>query len=181
MSAYTQMDREYEDQFVEQISMVEELLNLVYRTRQHHAIEHATLHVMTQKGKHRGLSGYSDPFGFTIFGDTDEERVRLGVGQALVRLQAGEETLAIHPNCGTNLVAIGFLVTLATLFAGRKNNPLERFTQTLFYVLPMIVAGRALGMRLQRYTTCHRVSDRWVTDIVPVRLGPIRAYRINFE
>lgn len=161
--------------------MVEELAYLLHRTRQHHALEHATLHVMIQRARARSLSGYSDPFGFTIFGDTDEESVRRGVGDALLRLQAGEKSLAIHPNCGTNLVSVGLLVTLAALAAGRKKNPLERFSLTLLWVLPMIVAGKALGMKLQRYTTCADVSDRWVADIYPITLGQIRAYRVLFE
>ncbi|MEZ4673736.1 MAG: DUF6391 domain-containing protein [Caldilineaceae bacterium] len=160
--------------------MLQELLQLIHRTRQHHAIEHATLHVIQRTGS-RYLSGYSDPFGFTLFGDTDLDNVRRAVGNALLRLQAGEDTLAIHPNCGTNLVTTGVLVTAAAFLAGRKRNPLERFTLTLLWVLPMIVAGKALGMYLQRYTTEANVSDRWVAEIFPVNFGNVRAYRVIFE
>ncbi len=170
--------------------MIEEFMQLLHRIRQHHAIEHATLQVMmrtVEQQSHRlSISGYSDPFGFTIIGDTDEESVRRGVGDALVRLQAGEKQLAIHPNCGTNFVTTGFLVTLAAFAAAHKRNPLERFTLTLLWVLPMLVIGKTLGLRLQQYTTCADVGDRWVADIFPITLGPLsfgntRAYRVLFE
>ncbi|MCB0062963.1 MAG: hypothetical protein KDE19_12645 [Caldilineaceae bacterium] len=162
--------------------MVEELLDLLHRTRQHHAIEHATLHVMLGRRPYRKvLSGYSDPYGFTILGETDEESVRRGVGDALVRLQAGEKQLAVHPNCGTNFVTTAVLVTITALTTTRRTNRFERFALTLLWVLPMLVAGKALGMWLQRYTTCAEVSDRWVADIVPVNIGTMRAYRVLFD
>lgn len=161
--------------------MIEELLYLVRRTRQHHAIEHATLHVMSRRVGSSTLSGYSDPFGFTIFGESDLESVRRGVGDALLRLQAGEDGLAIHPNCGTNLVATGVLVTVVALFAARKRNPFERFVTTLIWILPMLITGKRLGMYLQRYTTLADVSDRWVVDVLPIRIGTLRAYRVLFE
>jgi len=161
--------------------MIEELVLLTQRTRQHHAIEHATLHIMSKRAGVGHLSGFSDPFGFTIFGEADLEDVRRGVGDALLRLQAGERNLAIHPNCGTNLVTTGLLVTIAALAAAHKRNYLERFVTTLLWVLPMIVAGKVLGMRLQQYTTSAEVSDRWVVEVFPIRIGNIYAYRVLFE
>lgn len=161
--------------------MVEELFHLLYRTRQHHAIEHATLQILGKRADRKVLSGYSDPFGFTILGETDEEAVRRSVGDALMRLQAGEKRLAIHPNCGTNFVTAAVLITVTALITTRRPNRFERFAMTLLWVLPMLVVGKALGMWLQRYTTCAEVSDRWVAEIVPVNLGTMRAYRVLFE
>lgn len=161
--------------------MIEELFLLIHRTRQHHAIEHATLHIMSKRAGNRHLSGLSDPFGFTLIGDTKLEEVRRGVGDALLRLQAGETQLAIHPNCGTNLVTTGVLVTLAAFFTSYKRNPLERFITTLLWVLPMIVVGKVWGMSLQQYTTLADVNDRWVVDIYPFQLGALRLYRVVFE
>ena len=161
--------------------MIEELAFLIRRTRQHHAIEHATLHVMSKQPNVGHLTGISDPFGFTIMGETDREGVRRGVGEALLRLQAGEKQLAIHQNCGTNLVTTGLLVTLTAMAASYKRKPLERFTTTLFWVLPMIVVGKVWGMQLQQYTTLADVADRWVVDVYPVRIGTLLVYRVQFE
>ncbi|MCB0139493.1 MAG: hypothetical protein KDE50_06240, partial [Caldilineaceae bacterium] len=96
------------------------LLNeVVRRTRQHHAIEHATIHLLNERYPSRRISGLSDVVGFTIMGNVHPEEVRQAVGNALLRLQAGDTHLAIHPNCGTNLAASGILVTLIGMVFGR--------------------------------------------------------------
>ena len=161
--------------------MVDELFYLAHRTRQHHALEHATLQLLSQRVRDRYLSGYSDPFGFTVFGEVDEENLRRAVGDALVRLQAGEKKLAIHPNCGTNLVTTAVLVTITALTVGRNRNLFERFAMLLLWILPMLVVGKALGMYLQRFTTDANVHDRWVAEIFPVQLGMIQVHRVVFE
>lgn len=161
--------------------MVDELFYLAHRTRQHHALEHATLQLLSQRVRDRYLSGYSDPFGFTVFGEVDEENLRRAVGDALVRLQAGEKKLAIHPNCGTNLVTTAVLVTITALTVGRNRNLFERFAMLLLWILPMLVVGKALGMYLQRFTTEANVHDRWVAEIFPVQLGMIQVHRVVFE
>lgn len=158
------------------------ITDIVRRTRQHHAIEHATIHMLTEHFPRQPFSGFSDPVGFFIYGDVAQDHVRRAVGDALLRLQAGESELAIHPNCGTNLATTGILVTCAALLAGSgKRNPWEKFTTILLLVLPALLWGRTLGSRLQSYTTLADVGNRWVADIRPVTLGNGRAYRIVFE
>src|SRR4051812_1049440 len=158
------------------------LTDIVRRTRQHHAIEHATIHVLTERFPRQPFSGLSDPLGFILYGDFDEalgeENVRRAVGEALLRLQAGESNLAVHPNCGTNLAVTGLLVTLIALQVNRgKRNVLEKFTTTLLLVLPTLILARPLGMYLQTYTTLADTSDRWVAQIHPVAIGDVRVYR----
>ena len=158
------------------------ITDIVRRTRQHHAIEHATIHMLTEHFPRQPFSGFSDPAGFFIYGDVAQDNVRRAVGDALLRLQAGESELAIHPNCGTNLATTGVLVTCAALLAGSgKRNLWEKFTTSLLLVLPALLLGRTLGSRLQSYTTLADVGNRWVADIHPVTIGNVRAYRIVFE
>jgi len=158
------------------------LTDIVRRTRQHHAIEHATIHLLAEKFPRQPFSGVSDPVGFFIYGDVTQENLRRAVGDALLRLQAGESELAIHPNCGTNLVTTGILVTFVALFAGSgKRSPWEKFPAILLLILPALLVGRSLGSRLQSYTTLADVSNRWVADIRPVAMGNGRTYRVLFE
>ena len=42
-------------------------------------------------------------------GDLSPENIRRAVADAMLRLQAGESNLAIHPNCGTNLATTSIL------------------------------------------------------------------------
>ena len=166
--------------------MIDLLNEVVRRTRQHHAIEHATIHLLSQRsgqgGKGGRHSGISDPLGFTIYSASSEEEVRQAVGNALMRLQAGESQLALHPNCGTNLVTTGILVTLVALIAGRgKGSVWQRLPFVLPFVLGTLIASKPLGMRLQEYTTLADVGDRWVIDVYEIQIGAARAVRVDFE
>ncbi|HQY91434.1 DUF6391 domain-containing protein [Caldilinea sp.] len=162
--------------------MLTTLQTTLRRTRQHHAIEHATLSILAERFPERRMVGYSDPVGFTLLADVPEEAARRALADAMLRLQAGETRLAIHPNCGTNLLTTGVLVTLAALLggAGARKEILSRFTRALILVLPALVISPGLGMRLQRYTTTAEVSDRWVKEVRPLQLGEMRGFRIIF-
>ena len=163
--------------------MLTQAKDALRHTRQHHAIEHATLHILAARYPSRRMVGYSDPRGFTIFGDLTEEAVRRAVSEAILRLQSGESQLAIHPNCGTNLAATGVLVTLAALIGGSmgRRDPFTRFSYALTLVLPVLVMAPALGQRLQRATTLANTSDRWVKDVRRVELAGIGAHRVEFQ
>jgi hypothetical protein len=159
------------------------LTDVIARTRQHHAIEHATIHVLTARHPDRRFTGYSDPFGFTIYGDLDERDMRSAVGDALLRLQAGERQLALHPNCGTNLLTTALAATLAG-YAGAlavRGSWLERLAVTLVLTLVAIPASRPLGFRLQEYTTDADVGDRWVAGIRLMQIGSAQLLRVTFD
>ena len=159
------------------------LLNaIVRRTRQHHAIEHATIHLLSARFPQQQFSGHSDPLGFTILGDLAEEDVRTAVGNALLRLQAGEIELAIHPNCGTNLAVSGAFATIAAMIGLLgKRSLLDKFATTLPLVLVALVMSKPIGAQLQEYTTLANVSDRWVIDIQEMMVFGRRAHRVIFE
>ena len=158
------------------------LTDIVRRTRQHHAIEHATIHMLAEHFPRQSFSGISDPLGFTLYGNISEEHVRRAVGDALLRLQAGQSELAIHPNCGTNLATTGLLVTLIALLTNSgKRSLFEKFTTTLMLVLPTLILARPLGAYLQGYTTLADTGDRWVAEVRPVTMGNVKAHRVLFE
>lgn len=163
--------------------MLTQVKDAVRRTRQHHAIEHATLHLLALRFPGQRMAGYSDPGGFTIFGDLTQENIRRVVSDAMLRLQAGEGVLAIHPNCGTNFATTGVLVTVAALLgsSGPRRGLLNRFAGSLFLVVPALIVAQPLGLRLQQYTTLASVSDRWVKNIHPLQLGGVTAHRVEFE
>ena len=93
--------------------MLGALAAVLQQTRQHHAIEHATIHLLAARFPRRVFAGMSDPWGFTLYGQLSSEAIEEAVGEAIQRLQNGEEELAFHPNCGTNLTVSILLVTAA--------------------------------------------------------------------
>lgn len=163
--------------------MINTLSTLVRRTRQHHAIEHAALQLLAQRLPNRRMVGLSDPFGFTVFGELTPAQVQSAVSDAMLRLQAGEASLAIHPHCGTNLAASGLLVALAASLAqiGGKRDPVTQFGRTALFVLPALVASEPLGPYLQRYTTLAEIGDRWMVGVHTQRLGPLAISRVVLE
>jgi hypothetical protein len=120
--------------------------------------------------------------GFTLFGRFEQPQVQRAVADAMLRLQAGEGHLAIHPNCGTNLATAGVLVALAATIArlGRRN-PVVQFGRTTLFVLPALVASQPLGIRLQKFTTMADVTDRWMAGVRTTRLGPLTVHRVVLE
>jgi hypothetical protein len=151
--------------------------------RRNHALEHATLQILGENNPRLRLAGYSDSLGFWIIGKVDFDDLQEAIHQAHTRLNRGEAHLAIHPNCGTNLLTTGTLVSLASLFAGlgARKDALSRFSRTLTLVLPALIAGPMIGLQLQQYTTLAAVNDRWIKEIRPFDLGAIRGFRIVFE
>src|SRR3990172_5576397 len=81
----------------------------VRRTRRNHGLEHATIHLLSHKIKDLRMVGRSDSNGFWLVGDVSPEDVTAAVNSALSRMRGGEHNLAVHPNCGTNLVVIATL------------------------------------------------------------------------
>lgn len=163
--------------------MLNVLTDAVQRTRQHHAIEHATIHILSARHPNRSFSGYSDPLGFTVYGDVDEYDLQTAVGDALIRLQAGERALAVHPNCGTNLLTTSVAATVAALLGALlvRRGRLERLSVSLALTLVAVAASRPFGFRLQAYTTDANVLDRTVAGIRLVQIGGARFLRVSFE
>lgn len=146
---------------------------LVGSTRRNHALEHATIHILSERFPQRGLAGHSNPTGFFIVGEIPTEHVRAAVSEALTRLQNGERHLAIHPGCGTNYVVMGGLAGLFAILGmiGTKNTRqrLERFPLLILLTVAGFIFGQPLGMTLQnRVTTDPEQSATVLVDVYRV-------------
>ena len=126
----------------------------ILSVRRNHGLEHATIHLLNRR--QYKLSGRSSESGFVLLGNVPTDQVESAVQEALQRMKAGERKLALHPNCGTNLVTTGFLATaLAFLgFSGRGlRRGWERFPTMMILMMALILLSPALGMSLQRHFT----------------------------
>ena len=150
-------------------------LPFILETRRNHALEHATLHMLART--HRiNMAGHSNPTGFFILGELRTDEVRSALDEAYSRLRSGERGLAIHPGCGTNLVATAFLPgTLAWL-------PFQsaRSTRMRLLLLPIALLfgvfgfflSKPLGTWLQRnITTEADLGKMRIVDVALVRKG----------
>lgn len=130
-----------------------DLLNLPFiaRVRRNHALEHATMQVLSERDSTLTLMGRSSLWGFYIYGDVDTENVLDAAQEGLRRLKAGRREMAIHPNCGSNYVVAGAIagmgafVALGGLSRDRREGFLDRLAR-----LPLAWAMGTLGAILSR-------------------------------
>jgi hypothetical protein len=156
---------------------------ILSRIRCNHGLEHATLTVLAQRFPNRPLAGYSFPSGFFLLGDVPTEDVRDAVVQALTRLNNGERTLAVHPNCGTNFVVSGFIVGGLTWLgmAGTKNkrDKIERLPLVIALAILGFILSQPLGPKIQEHiTTSGDPQGLTVVDIFPIRFGSFSLHRV---
>lgn len=147
--------------------------------RRNHALEHATLHVLAQQFPHAMLAGRADARGFVLYGSVPGAAVQAAAHSALQRLRSGEQQLALHPNCGTNLVAAGLLAALAARVATAGSGRLARLLRIplLAGLLPLaLLAARPLGYAAQRsLTTSSAMGALCIVSVTRTeRAGQVR-------
>ena len=153
------------------------ILDLPYilETRRNHALEHATLHMLARTHK-INMGGHSNPTGFFIFGELRTEDIRAALDEAYTRLRGGESELAIHPGCGTNLVATAFLPgTLAWLpFQSTRSTRIRLLLLPLAILFGVFgfILSKPLGTWMQRnLTTEADLGNMRIVDVTLVRKG----------
>ena len=136
------------------------------RVRQNHALEHATITILSGMVPDLSVTARSSSDGFIVFGDVDLGLLRRAIEEALRRLLAGEAELAIHPNCGTNLAVGVSLVTIGTLLGLASSRTRTRLVTAAASSLAGWVAARPLGEYVQRhFTTLPDLKGVRVTEI----------------
>ncbi|HEY7834918.1 MAG TPA: DUF6391 domain-containing protein [Ktedonobacterales bacterium] len=136
------------------------------RIRQNHALEHATVTLLTRRLPNLRVSARSNSKGFVIFADLNLDAVRQAADEGLGRLRAGERELAIHPNCGTNLAVGTSVAMLGSLFALTAVRPRTRIASALASSAAGILVARPLGRVAQRHvTTLPDLSDVTITSV----------------
>jgi len=155
------------------------------RIRRNHALEHATIHILGALPARAVLVGRSDARGFFLLGNVATEAVEAAVLQAQARLQAGEDRLAIHPNCGTNLITGAALAGSASFLVaamGRRRrwtDWLDQWPLALLAASLGLILAQPLGTVLQRrITTEARLGSLRVTSVHRLRRRSPTLHRI---
>jgi hypothetical protein len=156
------------------------LTYLMSRIRRNHGLEHATIHVLSEKYKNFSAQGNSNHRGFhlNIYGDISEEDVMDAVETAFQRMKAGEHDLAVHPNCGTVLLTTATMATMAAqavfTLEQRRQTRAKTDTSVLLNALPSailavvlsLIVSRPLGVQLQaRFTTEGDLGELQIRSI----------------
>lgn len=147
-----------------QLSFIPGLKELL-TVRQVHALEHATVWVLSHRVRYPDiqlLGGLSTEQGFYLSGRVSTLAVQQATTEALERITAGEWGLAVHPECGTNL-SVGMLLA-AGLASG------------VLLCLPKGPVEQLLGLGFAGAVAAHitpdlgRLAQRYVTTAIPFNL-----------
>lgn len=160
-------------------------LKEILMLRQVHALEHATVWVLSerQETKNRSdwdneehpdnetLGGLSTDQGFYLYGQVNPIDLKRAVRQALHRFKEGEWNLAVHPRCGTNL-SVAMFVTGSLAFGIHvllPKGPIEQLlglgiaTACAFQVSPN------LGQSAQKYLTTSIPFNLEMVDVAQTK------------
>ena len=130
--------------------------------RQVHALEHATVWVLSSLDQRKNstkdnetIGGLSTEKGFFLYGEIDPLKLRQAVRIALNRLKQGDWDLALHPRCGTNS-SVAMALTTGMVVTTHLLLPREPIGQLLGMGLAAMTAtciAPEIGMSVQKYIT----------------------------
>lgn len=154
---------------------------MVRRLRQHHGIEHATVTLLSRSLPGVFVAARSDLQGFIVFGDVDAATLRTAAEEAIARLQQGERELAVHQNCGTNLVVTGLVSGGAAwlLSSGRKRPWWDRLAGAILgSTFAIMLAPPFARWTQENVTTSPEIAGLRISDVVRLNRGPITHHRV---
>jgi len=160
-------------------------LREILMLRQVHALEHATVWVLSElqsasdsKGASKTrqvdnelLGGLSTEQGFYLYGQVNMASLQRAVRVALQRLTSGEWNLAVHPRCGTN-VSVGMLLGAGLALGIHLLLPRGPIEQLLGLGVAATTAAQLapeLGILAQRYVTTAIPFNLAIEDITATR------------
>jgi uncharacterized protein DUF6391 len=135
------------------IEQVLQQLTLGGAVRENHALEHATIVLLSKQYPEVRFSGISFATGFFVFGDIPTEAVLPAAERALMRLRGGEPEMAIHERCGTNLAVAGMLTGLSAMSVARLRRPYNSVNNVILASTAALVLARPLGLLVQKHVT----------------------------
>ena len=157
-------------------------MRILSQIRKNHALEHATIHILTRTMPNVSFAGYSLNKGYWIYGKAELQDIQKAAEMAYARLKNGEKHLAVHPNCGTNIAMTGLCMAAASMLAlkaeGDDDSDFNRFSALTSAGLIGALIGRPLGPSVQKHIT----TDADVRDlsIVSISCNSLRGTPVFF-
>lgn len=154
--------------------------------RRNHGLEHATIHILSERNPGLSMVGRSDWRGFTLFGAVETDEVTYAANEALSRLRQGHSDLAIHPRCGTTIATTGILTGLAAFLAiGIAGASGRRFRwaaipEAILAATVAAIAAQPLGLFAQEYLTVSgKPGELSISGIFPNPVQGLIVHRID--
>lgn|SRR2546425_7698936 len=161
------------------VQVVQQLL-LGSAVKQNHALEHATIVLLSRKFPEVRLAGISFAAGFFVFGDLPGEAILPAAQEALTLLRTTSPELAIHERCGTNLAVSGLLTGLAAMAVARMRRPYNTANNVILAATAALILARPLGLTVQRYVTTQTPNaSMTIEKVTPYNLFGTPAHFVS--
>lgn len=121
--------------------------------KQNHALEHATIVLLSKKYPKARLSGISFASGFFVFGELPTEAILPTAHEALNLLRTTQPELAVHERCGTNLAVSAMLTGFSAMAVAKMRRPYGTANNVILASTAALVLARPLGLTVQRFVT----------------------------
>ena len=149
-------------------------ITAIERIRRNHALEHAAVALLLERGAKPPIGGYSTPAGFVLWAKAEPDAVSQAAHDALELLNDGYSELAISPYCGTNFAAAVALGGIAAYLAGRGRGLIPKLRGALVGLAAAAALGRPAGRLVQRRLTVQAdVSGAEIASVRVLRDTPL--------
>lgn len=135
------------------LMQVAQQMTLGPAVKQNHALEHATIVLLSKKFTDVRLAGISFASGFFVFGDVPTEAILPAAQEALNLLRTTTPELAVHERCGTNLAVAGLLTGLSAMTVAKMRRPYSTPNNVILASTAALILARPLGLTVQRFIT----------------------------
>jgi hypothetical protein len=163
------------------IQVVQQVL-LGGAVKQNHALEHATIVLLSRKFPDVRLAGISFAAGFFVFGDVPTEAILPAAREALTLLRTTTPELAIHEHCGTNLAVSGMLTGLSAMAVARMRRPYNTLNNVILASTAALILARPLGLMAQRYVTTQTPNaSMTIEKVTPMNLLGTPAHFVSTD
>ena len=150
--------------------------------RQNHALEHATIVLLSKKFPDIRLAGVSSALGFFVFGEVPTEAILPAAHEALTLLRTTQPELAVHERCGTNLAVSGMLTGLSAMAVSKMRRPFNSANNVILASTAALILARPLGLTVQRYFTTKTPNASMVIEkVIPMRLFNAPAHFVSTD
>ena len=148
--------------------------------KQNHALEHATIVLLSRKFPDVRLAGISFAAGFFVFGDVPTAAILPAAQEALTLLRTTTPELAIHERCGTNLAVSGMLTGLSAMAVARMRRPYNTLSNVILASTAALILARPLGLIVQRYVTTQTPNaSMTIEKATPMKLFGAPAHFVS--
>lgn len=158
----------------------------IVNIRRNHGLEHATIHLLSEKHPHLSMVGRSDLTGFVLYGAVETDDVREAALEALSRMNAGEAELAVHPRCGTIIAVTGIMTGLAAFLSlllfgrARKRLELAAIPEVILATTIAALFAQPMGLLVQeRFTVTGNPGTLAIQEITRSATKKMVVHRIT--